>query len=396
MTWGVDKRVAEETSTGRSMGTSLDPGRGVKLPPATAPGVDDKRVNGQDPCTVDGSGSGCLLDPDVRDRLVAAYKDRVGSAHTEYVATLTSLRVDELLKHEDSDIGWIAGLILSLGAGYITTLIGGACRLLMTLNTAERAAAVAAIGPTRPITAAFAVEKQIDAMMSNIAGTARAYGIPAAGAAQVAPAMQEHGRTVNFLDILLGQAGVLFQELREKPPGTATDEQMIAMWSGMDAKKGHTITHYKPVLLEAIEKFKRSRVSWIGKRQGTFAASGEVIDRDTPHAFKRDAELQTRVVWLTRLANHGAPRLCYFDDRRSAKWKALNTGRINTAKIIDEFEFTESVEDGFVDTALERHREAWGENPKSMVIDDRDPQNIRMLVDPFGAGVPKLQLGGAK
>lgn len=395
------KNLVESTSTAHSMEPKLDPGKSI--PTARLPGVGDPYIDKGTPCDADPSGPQCILESDVRAKLVRTYQNRVGIAHGSYIVALTELRVDELLKRDDADIGWIMNLVIGVTTGYIGVLAAGALKMLASLNTAERMAQLAPLNPTKPIAIAFSAEKQIDGLMAALAGTARGYATISAVGSKVATAQGEHQRVVGFIDKLKSGASVLYQHLAEGPPATASDEAMIGLWQAMDATH-HSVDQYKQVLGDQIQRFKQSKASWIGTRDTNLMAmegTGEV----EPYASKDDeADLRSRggvgsvpslnpltttIVWRSVIGqNFGAAELCYYDDRPRDNGQPQQMGIVGV------------VEPEFRDVAIERYKRAFGEMPKAMVIDGRsgpDPRQWRVVVDPFAGGkVPRLQLGGAR
>jgi len=404
VTWGsVDKlsdQTVGDTSLAKGMDTHLEPGKSAPTDRAVAAGVNDPYIARGAVCDADPEHANCILDPLIRKNLIDSYQHRVDAAQLAYLTALTQLRVDELLVHDDNDAGWFIGLLISLASGYVTLLAGAAMKIFSQLNTAARAAELAAIGPTKPITAAFTMEKNVDTLMSNIAGTARTYGIPAYNAAQpgATAKAKEHSRTVSYLDQLTDGASRFYQQLREFPPGHADDAQMIGLWKGMESA-GHDVSTYKEQVAKAIAAFKQSKASYVGVRETNFDSEatpmGDETEGGNDHGPSQTrGRLTTRVVWLTMLTGKGSESsLCYYDDRLDAFASAVSRG-MDPRNREHEFHLAETVEPEFMQVAIDRHKAAFGEEPKAMIIDMRDPMKPRMVVDPFKGGkVPSLQLG---
>ena len=369
------------------------------------------------PCKAGPDGGACFLNAGQRKTLVDQLRDRISAAQDQYVAALGDLRFDELIKKTE-ELPWYLSLVLAAATAAIESGIGTALEALKTPGVAESSlnkAAVDSKTASSEIDSAVAEvsEKNLDSV-AILAPGARPHGVEpresatepfVRGVADVgkesvsglagrnvsvnSEETQEKEQAASYIDYLRDRSMSIFEHLREYPPGVATDAELLALFESFVGSR-HTLTHYRSKLAAAIERYKGSSVSKMGRR----VAWDE--KRDHQHV-----ELETRVAWL--VTRGAGKRLIYVDRafsavyqtvreqgpqtpvwRRSeayddgehqlslaqdATWSVFGTEQIRHEKPLGPDLMINYVEPEFVELALEKQQHIWLARPETFMLD---------------------------
>jgi len=410
------KPLVDADKVTRGTDDNLAPGKRA-LPqgpaPVGDPFVDQGAANGPDSFLTDGQ----------RTRLINAFQQRSLVAESNYQDAAGDVRVDKLLAKDDNDLPWIASLLIDLALGHI---VGKIATSLIALKDAQGAKlkkvmedAILFQQPDPPVNwksrAQTAVSKLTDANIKSAVGTATALGKTRALAGITAgrgvSGANKKQDALSFLEQLRDAASIAFQHFRELTPATSNDGELVALFATMDVKN-HLISQYKVAIEEKLERFEASKVTKVGRRyedrdmfsDGVSVSHGE-------EAVVRDVWVQ----WQTY--ESGYPIELVF--RHQDSHRALGTihkdepGVVSTPMERKSRRPVEAPENGisndpkaiyvvpaeFRETALLRHKQMWGKDAETVMIDDES----YMTFDPVRATkarenkaakakVPKVQL----
>lgn len=376
----------------------------TELGPAPVPG----RTSGVDPrdtyvahgavCEREGASAGCFLTDGQRARHIQTLQQRVQDAAENYKIALLSARMDELVKKPETDIPWVASLLVDLLAGHLIGKLSDA--IVAMKNSARLADAAKAVkqqgiqvsGGELDLFKDFEIAVNVDdpglresvrrAALNVDSGTIAAGikkagdGAKSVGTQQAKKGLSEPGATkqkfaIDYMDQLLGAASTGFVYLRETVPGYANDAQLVAIRKAM-AIENHQADTYKAAIEAKVQRFLKSGVTELGRSY----ANRNAESIHTATRVVRD----TRLVWRQYLS--GYPRDLGYESQDGAtdpntiepgtpQMPSKGPQRFGPRRAITpEAEVGSIVPREFHEAALARHAMLWDEPPRTIVIDD--------------------------
>src|SRR5262249_13218153 len=106
---------------------------------------------------------------------------------------------------------------------------------------------------------------------------------------------------VAYLDRLLAASSQIYEDLRERPPATATDAELVLLYESFSAAN-HNPAIYKTLVHGQVERYKHSHARKIGLHRETF------LDEAHPH---HPTDVKTKVAWIRVTGTR--TRLAYMD-----------------------------------------------------------------------------------
>jgi hypothetical protein len=329
------------------------------------------------------AGSGCFLDKDQRRALVSAYQQRVLSAQNQYQHALADLRVDKLVEKDD-DLWWVATFVLDLvGLAAVGALAKAAALLRGSPENVTSALVDAGVQGAAGVDASMISDKSLESVVRTAITTAKTQVTRPAKAAQNLAHHTERSLAVSYIDVLKNDAAVTYQHLREDPPASASDAELVALFTSFDAENGHTIGEYKQALTEKLARFQATWIPYVGRKYAGHLTPLHDEDRDLADATKpRDAGQFIR--------DHGGGDSPVMRDLKVAWVRTKSTGQRTLFYIRQDFAHEpgwsrraleqphqlQPVEPEFAEVAVRRHIAVWGSDPEELVNDDTAWMNV--------------------
>lgn len=252
-----------------------------------------------------GSRRGAFLSHDQRQALVAEYHGRVESAHLAYVTALTMIQLDTLIEKEE-EVGIFQAILEAAGAKLMETGLGMIVAGLKTGHDVVKKLAEVGIEGVKEAEAEPKImglsAKTVEGLIAMATDKAKEKAHPHV-TAKLGGEKKDHAKKqkLSYAKLLGDASMMMFQKIREKPPGTATDAEMIALVESFSGDR-HTITLYQEALESQIGRYMHSHVKDIGRTEGKSPAAG----RNAEASFR----LENRVAWLQ---TGGGRQLIYVD-----------------------------------------------------------------------------------
>lgn len=364
-------------------------------------------------------GSDCFLNDGQRNRLIQLYQGRVSAAQLAYTTALTDLRVDKLVEKDD-DLSWVFELVIGLVSTHVTTALikalgflrdGKADNILWALKKADLQ--IDLQNPSAVTSIATAVSNVTDGQITSVVKAAVDQGKSGAkGAAKgVGSGKDDRTEQVAYLDKIKDDSAMVYQHLREDPPGYATDAALVAMFSGFDAMMGHTVGSYKAKLTEQVERYMKSFVRRIGlqRRGGKPEDSALTRIQHDPTNDENAALTEVKVCWVVHTRDH-IPRLAYKTTLMRRQTTGWAIGRSPT-EVVPENRLEghgtpryHNIEPELHGAAIARHIEMWKMPPEIVLVDDAmwphfkptSTDKKKDQVDPRQGDYPRNAEGPAK
>jgi len=175
--------------------------------------------------------------------------------------------------------------------------------------------------------------------------------------------LEKRSEAIGYIDILRDQAAIGYASLREEMPGRADDAELMTLVEAFHVTR-HLTTQYKAAISAKMQRYEQSGVGKIGR---TF----HVVPRgdEWPGREGTTVPQDTRLVW--RSFTSGRPKELAYE------WQDLNLYqqsdkdlRFGEGSPFDGPTHGNRVPAEFIDIALQRHAQAWGGPPGTIVIDD--------------------------
>jgi hypothetical protein len=346
-------------------------------------------------------GPDSFLTDGQRQRLTSAFQQRVLAAEGNYQHAAIDVRVDKLLE-KDEDLNWMASMLIDLAFGFV---VGQVAKALISVRDVKSAHVKQLIEDHIPgfgvndatpklnlrERAYQAIGKVSDDHIKGALGAAAGIGKTQA-TGQLAKARSgesDRKESIAYLDQLRDAASLAYQKMREVPPATATDAELILLFDSMDAQH-HLISQYKLALQEKLARFEASKVTKIGREwayRNTYDDDGRRIHGGEPRV-KRDVWVE----WHT--FESGSPPVLVFqhqdgrdnpDSIEADEPGVMTNGELATGhkvrKLRSPYEDPQGgisndpksiyvVPDEFRETAILRHQQMWGTVPAYVHIDE--------------------------
>lgn len=308
-----------------------------------------------------GDGPDCFLNSDVRARLIEEYQHRVEQAEMFYFQALQNVRADTLVE-KDEDLPWWASLLLGVISSQLASgmeaalkaLRGGIRPMMLGAQMAEqrfRARVTGAIANLSDDAIKDIGKKASDAAKDPIKNKSKS--------AANRDHASEKADAVSLISVLQEKASVRYDQIRQGPPGTATDAQLLVLFDGMD-REHHSISNYELEIRSTVDKYKKSHARMIGVHDELHEVNGVKISGD-------HADTHTKVAWI----KYGhATKLCYMEQQFEQGDKGMfrdddERAQEDHGALEAEPRYIDFVEDDFIDVAIIRHEIAWGAPPKT-------------------------------
>lgn len=393
------KRAADEVKPNLNTASGLpEVGKGVLpngIKPVSAADIKDSYIEKGAHC--EKGGDQCFLDSGQRDRLISAYQQEVQAAQLAYTAALVELGLEKLIE-KDAELPAIFTLVLDAIAGQAVSALGTAFKLLK--GRPDRA--LADVGVFMRMHDDAEAEKQMNAIQmlrglgQNEVTSVIKSGVDAAkkeAKSAASPGMSEDKQvTLSYIDELKEKSAFAFEHLRQDPPGSATDAQLVVLFHSFKAAMGHTIGHYKAALQEKIDRYKASAASKIGRKEHKEYGPKNPLQNDTVREMTAERRLRDlKVVWELH-GNDPVPVLTYYKQDFKPMAAPLPEQREPGAElhemdvIDDKFVPWKPVELEFVDTAVAKHKEIWGRDPEFKRVEKK---SIGPLGKPYRLNPPE-------
>ncbi len=340
--------------------------------------------------------SGCMLNPNQRQMLIVQYSARVNAALGSFLAALGDLHVETYVKKEN-ELPWYADLLLGAASGLMVSgIMGVVAHLARGGSEVVEAIAEAGAHGVGAAAAQTSVAGLNAKSVESLIKKAVDLGKKGAGKA-VFGAVDDSGQkatSLSYIDFLRNSAMTSFEHLREDPPATASDIELLALFQSFVGHR-HTPSMYYVWLKQQLERYKSSHASEIGRRDGHSAARPMV-----PGGYK----LETRVAWLVvgggkrliyvdrafdrgEIEEHGTkPGLAYGGEHAlsladDATWTNPATQERRHADPIGKDRMLGFVEDEFVDVAVQQQEQMWLESPETFAMNyDSNPPTISKVL----------------
>lgn len=345
-------------------GPSGIPGKAtqVGLQPMTAAAIGDRYIENREHC---GPGvDGCFLTDTQRTRLVGAYWSVVTGAQINYMAALTKIGIEQLIKKPE-ELPLLLTLALDVIAGQAIAALGFAVKALKAAG-APGIASDQLSWMMQLQNGSESAPSPLATMMGGINEPALGFVIKASvdeakKRTKAAPPLEEKEATLGYISQLEEASAFAFERQRLDPPGYASDADLIVLFHSFKAEMGHTTPRYKAALEEKIGRFLSSSTSRIGRH-----AARTQRDFDVQGNTARD----TKVVWVDGTGSP-VPVLHYYkrDFKNSQNEHTMGDVEIEPLEPLDgRFKIDRPVENEFVDLAIANHRAAWGTEPEHLRV----------------------------
>jgi hypothetical protein len=362
--------AASSASGGGSMGT---PGKqtltGQLKPLAPSSLTGDAWIDRGAACDQD-AGDGCFLVDGQRMRLMVSLGERVQTAQTNYKFALTELRVDQLMKKED-DLNWVVGLALDVvGAHFL--------KVGLEILKNARAAGIEHLGAMVENKWAHRGDGLLHAITEEKLGeyAGKAFGKVQSKSEKALEkvhnraAESDKEESISYIHELVEQCDQGFQRFLANARATSNDAELLVLHDEMDASN-HTVGAYKDELSKKIARFTKSGVNEIGSKvTGDHMAHHEAVLRST------------RVVWVRDPVGYG--KTLWYQSADDAAYNKAPSKKFDAEMPFGAPELERRVPQEFVDVALAKSEERWGETPTI----SNPTQDVMPSLN-----VPRLQLG---
>ena len=381
-------------------------------------GIDSE---GMGPCLQRGT-AGCFLTPGARRMLITDMQSRMDSAQNAYRDALNDCRLAQVLKKTD-ELPWYCTILLGAASSLFESAVSAGLKALRGSKEAAADALANASGSaakrvsemtpseiSKTVTLHSEVsllsEKQIDALIATSVevtkekSTAALTGVVSTDSKET----QEKNSALAYIDYLRDQCAAVFQEVREGPPGRATDAELLALWRSFD-KDLHRTAMYRAQVDEAIEHYLNSNVSKMGRSREwddehrDFLGNAKRVEREIRVAWLETKGAGRRLVYMDRVfddwylerqdrGDHSVQRSTAYDAdenrlslSQQSSWTIDGVSRQRADKPLRDDRVLNFVEQEFVEMALKKQDKIWLEPPATFV-EDWDHQ--------VAVGVPRI------
>lgn len=366
----------------------------------------------------------CFLDRESRTAMIEDYKRHVSDAHNAYERALLSIRIDQLVKKDD-DLPWFITLVLEVASAEIVrtltrTLTAVKADQLTKLTAAGKLGADAAREATAGASAAYVSlslvsDGQLTAMCKGAFDVGKKSALVGLKSEFDREEHDDRSATLSYLDKLSAVAELAFEELAAKPPGEATDAQLLVLWKAFQPP-AHGQEVYKVLLEDKIARYMKSGIRDIGRSPETVTVcnDSDCIAKET------ESVMRDTVVVRVKFKSGYADRFAYAkkewgyrvsntlpQERMPETELPMDQDRFHGSQIpVDarlqmQPSFDRFIEPEFADAAIERHLQVWGKPPETIETDDsswvwdkdraqKAKENKAKEPGPFG--IPRLQL----
>lgn len=324
------------------------------------------------------SGTECFLSDKQRSMLISELFARINAAQASYLSALGDLHVEKFVDKE-TELPWWLNILLGAAGSLIESGVMGAVKAMKSGGTAAVLAEAGAHGVDAahagPIVSGL-TEKEVEWIVKTAVDQGKDKAKSPLGGDANRAAVAERTQALGFIDYLRDGSMVVFQRLREDPPGYATDAQLLALFKAFEGSR-HTHTLYREKLEAQVKRYMSSHAHEMGRR-----TEGALF------------KLETRVAWL--IAN-GDKRLVYTDRKFSisrmfgltpskayegehalslqedAAW-GTPSGEMDAHHedpVGDENRLIGFVEPEFVEVALQQQEAIWQAAPETLQYDYR-------------------------
>ena len=226
---------------------------------------------------------GCLFLPEERATYLAWYVGRVAAAQTHFLAALTELKVEELLKKDPEKSEWILELFFDV-IGHLT---GSTVLKMFKLLRAGKSSVVEDAAKL-----AAAMSNESESHLTGLLGVALGAGKKAATAKEeskpdASKPDENPQRTANvaFLTYLQNRAGAVYQHMREAMIEGISDSLFLVLYEAFD-ERNHSIEVYKGELGGKLKRFEKSGVGKLGiTNNESFDPMRDGVSRHDTRAF---------------------------------------------------------------------------------------------------------------
>jgi hypothetical protein len=346
-----------------------------------------------DGATCEGKGDsvpGCFMSDGQRGRLIELLIAEINTAQTNYKIALVELKVEKLIEKDD-DLPWVIGLALDLVSAHLTSAASKALNKLKN----KRVARLEDMGIDAARREGFdegskaqQMADALDKVSDKSVETAAKAGFDL-GKKKVSKTSQsalnetektDKGQTVSYIDQLKQQCDVGYKRFLDHTLATATDAELVVIYRGFDPEY-HSVGQYKVALAEKIQRYKKSGVTEIGQHA------------IAPHqAHVATVYANRRCVWL--LNADGSKALWFYSVLSGNQPEPWTHGRAPDI---------ERVPDEFVDAALVKSEEKWGQTPvfehpaaslmrRMGALEDSKPTSQRVASRDPKDPLPRLEL----
>jgi hypothetical protein len=369
-------------------------------------GIDSE---GMGACLQRGS-AGCFLTPGARRMLIMDMQGRMHSAQGAYRDALIDCRLAQVLKKTD-ELPWYCMILLGAASSVLESAVSAGVKVLRASKEAAADALAKATGSTATAVSDMTAreisnrvtlqsevtlvsEKQIDALIATSVeivkekSTAALTGVVSTDSKET----QEKNLALAYIDYLRDQCAAVFQELREGPPGRATDAELLALWRSFDEKLQSTAM-YRAQVDEAIEHYLHCNVSKMGRSREwddehrDLVGNAKRVEREVRVAWLETKGAGKRLVYMDRVfddwyldrqdrGDHCVQRSTAYDadeNRLSlsqpSSWTIDGAARQRADKPLRDDRVLNFVEQEFVEMALKKQEKIWLEPPATFVED---------------------------
>lgn len=320
---------------------------------------------------------GCLLTDKQRDRLIGEMNHRLDSARTAYVDAINAVQLDTLLKEEE-ELGWVASLLLDIVTFGISSKLTSALKALRGDATAVLAglannAKLPGITRGWAVNAGKVVSFVSDEMIKE--GVKIGVGKVKAEVAKAPPSSVRAERVQQLAEL---KQRVLegFQAARGELGARLDDAQLLALCESLDARN-HSIPMYVQLLQEKLARLDKSGVNQIGRKRASRLRDTDERNEFNDETFGEHVMRDTRVVWAELPTGRRELRFEFHDGEyvhpilypkgevapRSYPMK-FGPGE----PITSDTEIGKPVPAEFIETAILRHKQRWGAEPKTVKL----------------------------
>ena len=307
-------------------------------------------------------GPGCFLADDVRLRYLIDFKDDVRTAATNYKLALQALRFEEMLKKED-DLNWVLALALEIAGAHLLDVavkaLGGlkATRAQKFVSAAFKSENFEGWSANAAKTLNAITAKQLETYTKVPITAAKKKVSDGVKDGNNAEPKAEKTAVLSYIDQLTEECDIAFRSFQSNASANAPDAELAVLFDGMNPEN-HTVGIYKDVLGQKLQRFKKSGVLDLGRKDAKDRVTGQVgVYRDT------------RVVWLRDITNHR--RLYYQAQEGNADYAVIRPGDPGDPRSFPEQSFGphdprekpelgDPVPEEFQAVAIARSEQQWG------------------------------------
>jgi hypothetical protein len=349
-------------------------------------------------------GSDSFLTEKQRERLDEQFANRCQDAATQFQNAVGNLRVDTLLEKDDEDLPWFALLLVDIGFGVALASITRSV-LSLKSNSAKSVARLfdAAVLQQQPDPSLTLFQRMqhsfsrlsdehVKIVVNTVASTGKKSALAAVPANAKIEGKNEKGERLSYLAQLQTTTAIAFARFREQAPARATDAELVMLFDAM-AIEHHSVTRYMTAIQEKIERFKKAKVTKIGRRY----EERKDFQGDKPIGTGAFTPMVIRDVWVqwqTYESGHPKELVYGHEDRRfnpslirpdypgnaQLPMQRVNSDNFDgpSKGVSNDPRALYSVPQEFWEAALLRHELMWGAPPTTVHVDDEayywDPQ----------------------